>query len=116
MCRWVILLVCAHPLEEVSRPSLLEQTHQGRSQRLAGIRRNLCDGRLGAVALLYVAASNLLELEVFRDVGRDEDVGEFAVGHEKLGNKVNVPVVHAAVLLPWFASRLSVPLEQLFAG
>jgi hypothetical protein len=63
--------------------------------------------------LLYVASGNLLELEVLCDVGRDEDVGELAVGHEELWYEVDVPVVHASVLLPWFAGGLSISLEQL---
>jgi hypothetical protein len=111
VCRWVILLVGANPFQEISCPSLLEKTHQGRPKSLTSIRRHLCDGRLRAVALLYVASGNLFELEVFGDIGRDEDIGEFTVRHEELWNKVNVPVVYTAVLLPWFASRLSISLE-----
>jgi hypothetical protein len=64
--------------------------------------------------LLDVGASNLLELEVPGDVGGDEDVGQFARGHEELGDEVNVPVVDSAVLLPWLlAVVLVVFLEEL---
>ena len=64
---------------------------------------------------MYIAASNLLEFKIPRDVGRDEDVREFAVGHEELGNQIDVPVVHTAVLLPWLGACLevAVSLEEL---
>jgi hypothetical protein len=64
--------------------------------------------------LLDVAASNLLELEVSCDIGGDQDVGEFAVAHQELGNKVDVPVVDPAVLLPRLGAFLvvAISLEQ----
>lgn len=62
---------------------------------------------------MYIAAGDLLELEVFGNVGGNEDVGEFTVGHEELGDEVDVPVVDAAVLLPWLTLSLAVSLEQL---
>ena len=65
---------------------------------------------------MYVAAGDLLELEVFGDVGGNENVGEFTVGHEQLGDEVDVPVVDAAVLLPWLALGLAVSLEELDIG
>ena len=37
VCCWVILLVCANPLEEVPHPTLLKETHERRSQCLASI-------------------------------------------------------------------------------
>lgn len=96
----VLLLVGTNPLEEATRTPLLEETHQRRAQSLASVRGDLGNGGLGALALLDEAASNLLELEVSGNIGRDEDVGELAVRHEQLGHKVDVPVVDAAVLLP----------------
>lgn len=110
---WVILLVCANPFQEVPRPTFLKETHEWRSERLAGVRRYFGNGCLGTLALLDIAACNLLELEILCHVGGDEDIGELAVGHEKLGNEVDVPVVDAPVLLPWLPSGLSVPLEEL---
>jgi hypothetical protein len=112
VCSRVLCLVCANPLEEVAGPALLKETHQRRTQRLASIRGNLGDGGLGSSALLNVAAGDLLELKVLCDVGGNEDVGEFTVGHQKLGDEVDVPVVDATVLLPWLASGLTVLFEK----
>jgi len=105
----------ANPLNEGLHATLLEYAHEGGLQSLAGIGWDLGDGGLGAGALLDVAASDLLELEVAGDVGGDEDVGQLARGHEELGNEVNVPVVGTAVSLPWLLSLVvvAVLLEQL---
>jgi hypothetical protein len=64
------------------------------------------------------AACDLSELEVSCDVGGDENVGQLAVGHQKLGNQVDVPVIDTAVLLPWLFALLvvAVLLEQLNAS
>jgi hypothetical protein len=63
---------------------------------------------------LDVTASNLLKFKVSGDIGRDENVGEFSVGHEKLGNEIDVPVIGATVLLPWLAAIVvAVLLEEL---
>jgi hypothetical protein len=51
--------------------------------------------------LLDKAASDLFEFEVPCDVGRDENVREFAIGHEKFGDEIDVPVVYPPVFLPW---------------
>jgi hypothetical protein len=110
----VILLVCANEFQELLCSSLFEQTHQGTAESLRGIRGDLCDVGLVSGAGLDVTASNLLEFEVSGDIGRDENVGEFSVGHEEFGNKVDVPVVGAAVLLPWLAAVVvAVLLEEL---
>ena len=112
MCRNIVCLVCAHPLQEVACPTLFEETHQRRAESLASIRGNLGNGGLSASPLLDVASSNLLELKVLCDVGGNEDVGEFAVGHQELGDKVDVPIVDAAVLLPRLAGGLAILLEE----
>ena len=111
----VALLERANPLEEAPRPPLLEKTHKRRPQSLAGIRRNPGDSCLGTLALLHETASNLLELEVSGDVGGHEDVGQLAGGHEQLGDQVDVPVVGAAVFLPWLVALavVAVLLEEL---
>jgi hypothetical protein len=114
VCGRVILLVCADELQELLCSSLLEQTHQRTAESLRGIRGDLCDVGLVAGASLDVTASNLLEFEVSGDIGRDENVGEFSVGHEEFGNEIDVPVVGAAVLLPWLAAVVvAVLLEEL---
>jgi len=110
----VLLLECANELQELLCSSLFEQTHQGTAEGLRGIRRNLCDVGLVSGAGLDVTASDLLKFEVSGDIGRDENVGEFSVGHEEFGNEVDVPVVGAAVLLPWLAAVVvAVLLEEL---
>lgn len=110
----VLLLVCANELQELLCSSLLEKTHQGTAKSLCGIRGDLCDVGLVSSASLDVTASDLLKFEVSGDIGRDKNVGEFSVGHEELGNKVDVPVVGAAVLLPWLAAVVvAVLLEEL---
>ena len=114
MCAWVALVEVAHPLQEVLRPSLFKQAHERRLKRLSCVRGYLGDGCLGSVSLLHIAASDLLELQVSCHVGGDENVGELAIAHQELGYKVDVPVVHPAVLLPWLGAFLVVAilLEQ----
>lgn len=57
----------------------------------------------------------MLELEISRDVGGDENVGEFAVCHQQLGHQVDVPIVDTAVLLPWFCAcgEVAILLEEV---
>lgn len=64
---------------------------------------------------MYVTSSDLLEFQISCYVGGNEDVGELAIGHEELGHKVNVPVIDAAVFLPWFGACrvVAVLLEKL---
>lgn len=106
----------SNPLNEGLHPALLEDTHQRGLEGFASIGWDLGDGGLGTGTLLDVAASNLLELEVTSDVGRHEDVGQLARGHEELGDQINVPVVHTAVLLPGLLAGLVVAilLEELY--
>jgi hypothetical protein len=111
----VLLVEFSNPLQEFLSPTLLEQTHQRRTQSLAGIRRHLGNGRLGTLALLHIAARNLLELEISCHIGGDQDVCQLAVGHEELGDQVDVPVVDSSVLLPGFLASgdVAVLLEEL---
>lgn len=108
----------ADPLDEALHAALLKDAHQRRAQRLGGIGGHLGHGGLGAIALLDVAASNLAELEVAGDVGGHEDVSELARGDEELGNKVDVPVVDAAVLGPGLlaAGKVAVLVVELAEG
>ena len=103
------------PLNEALHSALLEDSHQGRPQRLAGIRGHLGDCGLATCTLLDEAAGHLLKLQIASDIGRDKNVGELARRHEELGHEVNVPVVQAAVLLPWLGALgiVAVLLEQL---
>jgi hypothetical protein len=117
VCRGVLGVESANPLNEGLHASLLEDTHEGRSQSLGGIRGHLGDGSLVGGTLLDVAASDLLELEISCDIGRDENVGQFAGGHEELRDKVDVPVVEATILLPGLLAfaEVSVLLEELYS-
>lgn len=65
--------------------------------------------------MLYITASHLLEFEITGDVGRDEDVCQLATRHEEFGHEIDVPVVDAAVLLPWLLSCavVAILLEKL---
>ena len=111
----VIFLEITNPLQELLSPPLLEHPHQRRAQGLVGIRGDLGHGSLGTLALLDIAASNLFELEVSCDIRGDQDIRQFAVGHQQLWNQVDVPVVNPAVFLPGLLSGADVAilLEQL---
>lgn len=111
----VLGVKCSNPFDEGLHAALLKEAHEGRLEGLAGIRRNLGDSGLGGGALLDKASSDLLELEVTGDVGRDKNVGQLARGHEQLGDQVDVPVVEAAILLPGLVTGgVAVLLEELF--
>lgn len=111
----VILLKFTDPFQELLRPPLLEHSHKRRAQGLVGIRGDLGHGSLGALALLDIAASDLLELEVSRNIGGNEDIRQLAVGHKQLGDQVDVPVVDSAILLPGLlaGADVAILLEQL---
>ena len=111
----IALIIFTNPLKELLRPSLLEQTHQGRPESFTSIRRDLGHGSFGAATLLNIAPRNLSELEVSGDVGGNEDIGQVAVRHKQLGNEIDVPAVGAAVFLPWLLALfyVSIHLEEL---
>lgn len=111
----VILFEFTNPFQELLRSPLLKHSHQRRAQGLVGIRGDLGHVGLAAVALLDVAASNLLELKVSRNIGGNQDIRQLAVGHQQLGDQVDVPVVDPSILLPGFlaGANVAVLLEQL---
>jgi hypothetical protein len=113
--RGVVLFEGADPLEELLCAPLLKQAHQRAPQRLGGIARDLGHGRTDTSALLDIAAGYLAELEIASHVGRHEDVCKLAVGHDELGDEVDVPIVGAAVLLPWLGAggEVAVFFEKL---
>jgi len=106
---------CADPFNECLHPPLFEDTHQRRPQRFASIRRDLCYRSFGTSPLLHIASCNLLKLEVSCHVGGNEDISQLAAGHEKFGYEIDIPVIHASVLLPWLLPLVivSVLLEEL---
>jgi len=77
----IFLLELANPLKELLGSALLKETHERRAQSLTGIGGHLGHGRLGTLALLNIAAGDLLELEVSGDIGGNQNVGQLAVGH-----------------------------------
>lgn len=115
MFAWIVLVKIANPLHEFLCSSLFKEAHKGRSQGFGGAGGDFCDSGSGALSLLDVTASYLSELEVSCYVGGDEDVGEFAIGHEEFGYQIDVPIIEAAIFLPWFFAflEIAVSLEKL---
>lgn len=111
----IALAESANPLNEGLHPSLLEYTHQGRSQSFTSIRGDLRNGGFGTSTLLHIASCHLSELKVSCDIGGHEDVCQFSARHEELRNEVDVPVVDPSILLPWLLPFVivSVLLEEL---
>lgn len=111
----VILLEFTNPFQELLRSPLLKHSHQRRAQGLVCIRGDLGHVSLAALALLDVAASNLLELKISCNIGGNQDIRQLAVGHQQLGDQVDVPVVDPAILLPGLLAGVDVAvlLEQL---
>lgn len=118
MCCRIFQVKGSYPLDERLHASLLENAHERGLEGLACIGRHLCNGSPRAGALLDVAAGDLLELKVSGNVRRYKDVGQFARGHEKLGDEVDVPVIESPVLLPWLLALrvIAVLLEELLVG
>lgn len=114
----VVYIEGAYPLDEALHASFLEDAHEWGAESLGSIGGNLGNGGLGTLALLDEAAGDLPEFQVAGDVGRDQDVGQLAGGHEELGDQVDVPVVGTAVLLPGLFTGVEVAifLEQLYEG
>ena len=110
----IVLFEAPHPLKKLLCPPLFEHPHQRASQRFGGIAGDFGDGGLRAFTLLHERAGNLFKFDVARDVGADEDVGEFSIAHQQLGDQVDVPIVRPAVLLPRLGAGLviAVLLEQ----
>lgn len=113
--RRVVLFEFTNPFQELLRPPFLEHAHERRAQSFACIGRHLGHCRLGSLSLLNVATGDLLELEVSRNVGGNQNVCQLAVRHQKLGHQVHVPVVDTAILLPRFLAGADVAifLEEL---
>lgn len=115
MSRGVFLLEFAHPLQELLSPSLLEHAHQGGAQSFTRVGGHLRHRSLGSLALLDIAAGNLLKFQVSCDIGGDQDIRQLAVGHQELRDQIDVPVVDTTIFLPRFLAggNVAVFLEQL---
>ena len=110
MSRRIVLVEVAGPLEELLHPPLLEKSHQGRLESLLGVRGHLRHGSLRSATLLHIASCYLLEVEISGDVGGDENVGQFTVGHQELGHEVDVPVVGSSIFLPGLLAGLEIAI------
>lgn len=115
MCSRVILGKGSDPLEEAACSSFLEYTHQGALERFARSGRDLGNRGSSSLSNLHIAARDLLEFYISRDVCRHENVCELPIRHEQLGNQINVPVVQPTIFLPWLGAFFVVPIsfEQL---
>lgn len=109
------LVKCANPFNETLHPSLLENTHQRRSQSLSSVRGYFGNCCFWSSSLLDITACDLPELEVSCDIGGNEDISQLSAGHEKFRYEVDVPVIDTSILLPWFLPLVvvSVLLEEL---
>ena len=96
----VFRLEFANPFQELLSPALLEHAHGRRAQSFTCVGRHLGHSGLGTLSLLDVATGNLLELEVSRNIGRNQNVRQLAICHQQLRHQIHVPVVDAAILLP----------------
>ena len=91
----ILILPALEELEELLRPPLLEQTHEGTLHRLHLRARNLRD----LAITIHKAARNLLELEVASDIGVDENACELSRGDDELGNEIDSVVAVATEIL-----------------
>ena len=96
----IALVESTHPLDESLHPPFLKDSHQRWCQSLPSIWGHLGYGSSGSVPLLNIAPSHMFELQVSRNICWDQYICQLTTWHKQLWNKVNVPVVDAAVLLP----------------
>ena len=91
----VLILPALKELEELLRPPLLKQTHEGTLHRLHLRARNFGD----LAITIHEAARDLLELEVAGDIGVNENARKFSRGNDELGNEIDGIVAIAAEVL-----------------
>lgn len=60
--------------------------------------------------MLHIATGDLLEINIFGDIRRYENVGQLPIRHEKFWNQVDVPVIESSVLLPRLLTRFYVAI------
>ena len=90
----VIVLPVLEELKELLRAAFLKETHERATNGL-----HLCAGNLRDLAVTEdEGASDLLELEVARDIGVDEDLRELARCDDELGHQVHGVVTVTAEL------------------
>ena len=91
----VLILPALKELEELLRPPLLKQTHEGTLHRLHLRARNFGD----LAITIHETARDLLELEVASDIGVDENARELSRGDDELGNEIDSVVAVATEIL-----------------
>ena len=103
----VLILPALKELEELLRPPLLKQTHEGTLHRL-----HLRAGNLGDFAIAEdETARDLLELEVPNDIGVDKDLGKFTRGNDELGDEIDGIVPIPAEIRRWGLVRTEFAVE-----
>lgn len=96
MRRSIFVLPPLQELEELLRASLLEQAHEWTLDSL-----HLCARNFGDLAVaVYKTTSDLLELEVPRHIGVNENLGELARCDDEFGDEIN-GVITIAPKLGW---------------
>ena len=82
-------------LEELLRATFLKETHEWATNSL-----HLCAGNLRDLAVAEdEGAGDLLELEVTRHIGMDEDASELARSDDEFGDEIDSVVAVAAEVL-----------------
>ena len=95
MSRRVVILPGLEELEELLCPPLLKETHKW---TLHGL--HLRTGDLADLAIAVDEATcDLLELEVTRHIGMDEDASELARSDDEFGNEIDSVVAVATKVL-----------------
>ena len=107
----VIVLPVLEELEELLRATFLKETHERATNGL-----HLCAGNLRDLAVTEdEGAGDLLELEVARNIGVDEDLGELAGCDDELGHQVH-GVVAVTAEVGWrrlVGAELAVQLDAV---
>lgn len=107
----IIVLPVLKEFKELLCATLLKETHERATDSL-----HLRTGDLRDLAVTeHEGASDLLELEVARNIGVDEDLGELARCNDKLGYKVH-GVVAVTAELSWrslVGAELAVQLDTV---
>ena len=113
MSRRVVILPGLKELEELLCPPLLKETHKWALHRL-----HLRAGDLADLAIAVDEATcNLLELEVTRHVGMDEDASELARSDDEFGDEIDSVVAVATKVSGngLIGAELAVELDSIHA-
>jgi hypothetical protein len=99
-CR-IVVFPSLEELEELLRSPFLEEAHKRTGERL-----HLSARHLGNPAIAVdETACDLLEFEIARNIGMDEDLGKLSRGDDELGDKIDGIVAIAAQFFGCLLSR-----------